>query len=179
MNCNRLVGATLALLCLTSCASMLEREVTYTAPHAETLPISAVDAYRVNTYWGLCSSLRSYLEAGAETGNLRFSVTYPGNLTVDLEKAKKELMGEPLGCYALDDIVFHVNRIIAYYEVTADFTYRVPPAEFQSIQTVRTADALDAVVKAVLSDFAPRFTVWVDIDGVSGSPIADSVLGVL
>lgn len=172
----RLAALTLFLLCLTSCAAMLEREATYTNPHVENPPASAVDAYRVNTYSGLCASLQSYLEEGVTEGNLRFPATYPGNLTVDLEKAKRELMEEePLGCYAVRDITFHINRIIAYYEVTASFDYRVPPAEYMAIRTAHSEEALDEAMKAVLEDFNSGFTILVDIPGGGEEPIADSL----
>lgn len=160
MICKRLAALTLALLCLTSCASMLEREATYTGPHEENPPASLLDAYRVNTYSGLCSALESYVEEGMTEGSLRFPVTYPGNLTVDLEKAKRQLMeGDPLGCYALSDVTFHINRIIAYYEVTAAFDYRVPPAEYMALETVGTDADLDARMETALEDFGGQFTV--------------------
>lgn len=160
MICKRLAALTLALLCLTSCASMLDREATYTSPHEENPPASLADAYRVNTYSGLCSSLRSYVEEGMTEGNLRFPATYPGNLTVDLEKAKRQLMEEePLGCYVLNDVTFHINRIIAYYEVTAAFDYRVPPAEYMMLETVQDVSALAEKMSAALEDLNSGFTV--------------------
>lgn len=156
----RLAALTLALLCLTSCAAMLDREATYTSPHVEDPPASLLDAYRVNTYSGLCSALQSYVEEGMTEGSLRFPVTYPGNLTVDLEKAKRQLMEEdPLGCYALSDIAFHINRIIAYYEVTAAFDYRVPPVEYMNFETVRTDGELDAQMEKALEEFGGQITV--------------------
>lgn len=160
----RLLALILALLCLTSCASMLEREETYTAEHVENPPALGDTGYRVNTYLGLCSALRSYVEEGMAEGNLRFPATYPGNLTVDLEKAKRELMEEyPLGCYALNDVTFHVNRIVAYYEVAAAFDYRVDPAEYRALETAYTAAALGEELETVLRDFEGGLTVVLDV----------------
>lgn len=158
----RLLALILALLCLTSCASMLEREETYTAKHVEN-PVAGGDTgYRVNTYLGLCSALRSYVEEGMSEGNLRFPATYPGNLTVDLEKAKRYLMEETaLGCYTLHDVTFHVNRIVAYYEVTAAFDYRVDPAEYRALETVYSNSyrALNEHFQEALENFGGSFTV--------------------
>lgn len=171
----RLLALVIALLCLTSCASMLEREVTYTAEHVENPPAPA-DAYRVNTYSGLYSALRSYVEEGMETGNLRFPATYPGNLAVDLEKAKRQLMEEDaLGCYAVDDVTFHTDRIIAYYEVTAAFDYKVSPAEYMTLETVRDDNALDARMEAALEDLGGRFTVLLDRRGGTDTALEDSL----
>lgn len=166
MTYKRLAAMALALLCLTSCVSMLEREATYTAPHVEKPPSSLADTYRVNTYAGLLSSLRSYVEEGKAEGNLRFPATYPGNLTVDLEKAKRQMMEEePLGCYVLSDITFHINRIIAYYEVTAAFDYRIPPAEYMALETVESAEALSGKMETALRDLGSGFTVLLDVPG--------------
>lgn len=158
----RVLALILALLCLTSCASMLEREATYTSPHVENLPAVGDTGYRVNTYLGLCSALRSYVEEGMEEGNLRFPATYPGNLTVDLEKAKRQLMEETaVGCYTLHDVTFHVSRIVAYYEVTAAFDYRVDPAEYRALETVYLSSyrALNEHFQEALENFGGSFTV--------------------
>ena len=155
----RLLPLIIAFFFLTSCAAMLEREATYISPHEENPTASLLDAYRVNTYSGLCSALGSYVEEGMTEGNLHLPVTYPGNLAVDLEKAKRQLMEEdPLGCYALSDITFHVSRIIAYYEVTAAFDYRVPPSEYMALETIRTTADLDARVEETVEAFGGRFT---------------------
>lgn len=120
-------GVCLALLlCLCSCASLLEREYTVTSPHVEKPPPQGDTAYRVETYPALRSALLSYVEEGMEEGLLRFPTTYPGNLSVDMEKAKRQLLEEdPLGCYALSDLTYHTSKIIAYYEVELGFTYKV------------------------------------------------------
>lgn len=158
----RLLALILALVCLTSCASMLEREETYTAEHVEN-PVAGGDTgYRVNTYLGLCSALRSYVEEGMAEGNLRFPATYPGNLTVDLEKAKRYLMEETaVGCYTLHDVTFHVSRIVAYYEVTAAFDYRVDPAEYRALEVVYSNSyrALNEHFQEALENFGGSFTV--------------------
>lgn len=169
MTCKRLAALALALLCLTSCASMLDREVTYTAAHEENPPTSLSGAYRVNTYAALCSALRSYVEEGMTEGSLRFPATYPGNLSVDLERARRQMMEEePLGCYALRDITFHTARIIAYYEVTAAFDYKIPPAEYMTIETVRDEKALDERMKKALENFSGGFIVLLDFPDAEG-----------
>ena len=121
----RLLVLVLALLCLTSCAAMLEREYTQAVPHEEDQVSPGKTAYRVETYPALRAAILSYVEEGMAEGALRCPTTYPGNLSVDLEKAKRQLMEEdPLGCYALEDVSFRTSRIIAYYEVELDFTYK-------------------------------------------------------
>lgn len=130
----RAVWLCLALLCLTSCASMLEREYTEAVDHVEDQHPAGDTAYRVETYPALRAAILSYVEEGMDQGALRCPTTYPGNLSVDLEKARRQIMEEdPLGCYALEDMSFRTSRIIAYYEVELDFTYKVDPKSLTAL----------------------------------------------
>lgn len=176
----RLTALALVLgLTLTGCAAMLERDYLVSEPHAENPPGQSESFYRVETYSGLFASLCSYVEEGMESGALRFPTTYAGNLTVDLEKAKRQLMEEtPLGCYALSDVTFHVSRIIAYYEVTASFDYRIPPAEYTGIPHLSDADALDKQMEAALTGFDNGFTCLLELSAAPEQALADSLLKV-
>lgn len=145
-------GVCLALLlCLCSCASLLEREYTVTSPHVENPPPQGDTAYRVETYPALRSALLSYVEEGMDSGLLRFPTTYAGNLSVDLEKARRQLMEEePLGCYALEDVSFHTSKIIAYYETELTFTYKVDPKTLTSLPRAGGQEELAALLRDVL-----------------------------
>lgn len=114
------------MLLLCSCAGMLERDYLVATAHVENPPALGDAAYRVETYPALLSALVSYVEEGMDAGVLRFPTTYEGNLTVDLEKARRQLLEEdPLGAYALRDLTFHTSKIIAYYETELAFDYKV------------------------------------------------------
>lgn len=157
----RLFGLCLALLCLTSCASMLEREYTVAVDHVEDQPSLADTAYRVETYPALRAAILSYVEEGMTKGSLRCPTTYPGNLSVDLEKAKRQLMEEdPLGCYALEDITFRTARIIAYYDVELELTYQVDREELTSLPKVANQLELAAVLKEALTQGQERQAVY-------------------
>lgn len=151
----------LCLLCLTSCARMLEREYTAAVDHAEDqTPLSGA-AYRVETYPALRAAMLSYVEEGLEEGSLRCPTTYPGNLSVDLEKAKRQLMEEdPLGCYALADVTYRTTRIISYYEIELDFTYQVDPKEAAGLPRAASREALVRILSQRLADRAERVCVY-------------------
>lgn len=141
----------LALLCLTSCASLLERDYTVASPHEEDPPPQGDSAYRVETYPALRSALLSYVEEGMDQGLLRFPTTYPGNLSVDLEKARRQLMEEdPLGCYALEELTWRTSKIIAYYEVELTFTYKHDKALFRSMPRAATQGELTTLLTRAL-----------------------------
>ena len=147
----RLLIMCLALLLLPSCASMLEREYTQAVDHVEDQAPAADAAYRAETYPALRSAILSYVEEGMTEGLLRCPTTYPGNLSVDLEKAKRQLMEEdPLGCYALEDMTFRATKIIAYYEVEMDFTYKVDPQELTSLPKAGNQRELATLLRETL-----------------------------
>lgn len=147
----RLLCLILSLACLTSCASLLERDYTVSSPHEEDPPPRGDAVYRVETYPALRSALLSYIEEGMEEGLLRFPTTYPGNLSVDLEKAKRQLTEEdPLGCYALEDLTWRTSKIIAYYEVELTFTYKHDKALFLSMPRAAAQGDLTALLTRAL-----------------------------
>lgn len=157
----RLLALMLALLCLTSCAAMLERDYTVTAEHVENPPPQMEGAYRVETYPALTSALLSYVEEGMETGALHFPTTYAGNLTVDLEKARRHLLEEePLGCYALEDMSFHTSKIVAYYEAELTFTYKADKTELTSLTRVAGRDDLARRLEETLRGRDGRLAVY-------------------
>ncbi len=139
------------LLCLCACGPMLEREYTVSSPHQEDPPPREDAAYRVETYPALRSALLSYVEEGLEEGQLRFPTTYAGNLSVDLEKAKRQLMEEePLGCYALSDLTYRTSKIIAYYEVDLAFTYKVDQTALTSMPRAASRGDLSTLMAKAL-----------------------------
>lgn len=147
----RALALCLVLLCLTSCASLLERDYTVASPHEEDPPPQGDSAYRVETYPALRNALLSYVEEGMDQGLLRFPTTYPGNLSVDLEKARRQLMEEdPLGCYALEELTWRTSKIIAYYEVELTFTYKHDKALFRSMPRAATQGELTTLLTRAL-----------------------------
>lgn len=138
---------------LTSCSSMLEREYTLSTPHEEN-QLHREDSYTVETYPALLNALDSYVEAGVLEGTLRFPTTYRGNLTVDLEKARRQLLEEdPLGNYALENVAYSVSKIIAYYEAELTFSYRVDRASLSSLPKLSTREALEKTLAQTLLNF--------------------------
>ena len=67
----RIACLCLMLLCLSSCALMLEREYTEASAHAEDQRPLGSATYRVETYPALRAALLSYVEEGLGEGSLR------------------------------------------------------------------------------------------------------------
>ncbi len=165
------------LLCLCACGSMLEREYTVSSPHQEDPPPQTDAAYRVETYPALRSALLSYVEEGLDEGQLRFPTTYAGNLSVDLEKAKRQLMEEePLGCYALSDLTYSTSKIIAYYEVDLAFTYKVDQKTLTSIPKAVSRGDLSTLMAKALETGADTLCVYLTAYPASESDFFDAAL---
>lgn len=165
----KLAALALALaVVLSGCAAMLEREYLVTDEHEENPQAGAESFYRVETYSGLLPALVSYVEEGMERGVLRFPTTYAGNLTVDMEKGKRQLLDEnPVGSYALSDFTYHISRIISYYEVTVTFSYRVAPETVASLRRVRGQEEVAALLQGTLNRALSGFTARISLAGLS------------
>ncbi len=165
------------LLCLCACASMLEREYTVSSPHQEDPPPQTDAAYRVETYPALRSALLSYVEEGLAEGQLRFPTTYAGNLSVDLEKAKRQLMEEePLGCYAVSDLTYRTSKIIAYYEVELSFTYKVDPKALTSMPKAASRGDLATLIAKTLESGEDTLCVYLTAYPTSEAGFFDDAL---
>ncbi len=164
-------------LCLCACGSMLEREYTVSSPHQEDPPPREDAAYRVETYPALRSALLSYVEEGLEEGQLRFPTTYAGNLSVDLEKAKRQLMEEePLGCYALSDLTYRTSKIIAYYEVDLAFTYKVDQKTLTSMPKAVSRGDLSTLIAKALEQGEESHCVYLTAYPTSEADFFDAAL---
>lgn len=151
----------LALLCLTSCARLLEREYTEATDHVEDQPRLDSAAYRAETYPALRAAMLDYVEEGMSQGSVRCPTTYSGNLNVDLERARRQLMEEdPLGCYALEDVSFQISKIISYYEVELNFTYQVDPDEVAGMPRLASREALVKALGQSLENLDTRLCVY-------------------
>ena len=171
------LAACLFLLCLTSCALMLERDYTEATDHVEDQPSLGDTAYRVETYPALRAAMLAYVEEGLSEGFLRCPTTYSGNLSVDLEKARRQLMEEdPLGCYALADVGFQISRIIAYYEVELDFTYQVDAKEVAGLPRMSTREALARALGQGLENWDTRLCFYLTAYPEEDAGFFDEVL---
>ena len=171
------LAACFVLSCLTSCARLLEREYTEATDHIEDQVPLGSTAYRVETYPALRAAMLSYVEEGLSEGFLRCPTTYSGNLSVDLEKARRQLMEEdPLGNYALENVDFQISRIIAYYEVELDFTYKVDTHEAVSLPRVSSREALTRLMGQSLERQDERLCVYLTSYPEEESQFFDQVL---
>ena len=142
MRRSMLLLLTLAL-CLTGCTSMLEGDHLSANPHVnQTVVSNDPSVLRAENYQGLVNGLLYFVSQGMESGTIRLT-KYTGDPELDLASVCAEVREEdPLGCYALDNISYHYNLIVSYYECTFSLTYRRTPAQLMALRTVSGASAI-------------------------------------
>lgn len=119
---------------LSGCSRLFSRDYLVISPHLETNPQVEVDGeLRVETYRGLKSAILSLIEDRKEEGLIQL-INYSGDAETDVRNACMEsTMDEPLGVYAVEYMSFESVRVLTYYEVRINITYRRTLEQIQSI----------------------------------------------
>lgn len=152
------------LMLLSLCGCGLLRENTYVVvePHDEDYDI-AIDSnvLTVSSYLSLKNALLNMVEDGVTEGVIR-AESYTGNLSEDLSQAVKEVSQvSPLGAYAVDYMTYDYSRIVSYYEIHINTTFRRTREEIQSVSFVTDVDALRVKLREAMKEYASRLVVRV------------------
>lgn len=146
------------LLALPGCATMLNREYSYSTPHTD-YPVSDKSAVlQAENYQGLVNAILYFVTEHKDTGIVHLTYAQDeARVDSELEAACREVCGEdPLGAYAVEDIQYASQRMTAYYEVTASITYAHSEEEVSAIVPVAGSSAIRQTVSAAMSAFADR-----------------------
>ena len=159
----RVCAAALALcLCLSGCASMLERSYTSSSAHADR-PTTAEDPsiLRVENYRELVSAVLYLVSEGAEKGVIQLH-DYTGTVESDLTAACLEVATEdPLGAYCVDYIKHEYTRVLSYYQATLDIHYRRTQEQVRSMVRVTGTGAIRTELRQALTQFSPEVVLRV------------------
>ena len=142
------------LLLLSGCASLLERSHSTETAHVQFSDAEKdSDVLQAETYQGLMSALLFLVSQGEETGVIRL-YNYTGSAESDLETAGVELTQEdPLGAYAVDYMKYELSRVMNYYEVEIDISYRRSYEEISQVVSVTGASAIVGELRTMLAEF--------------------------
>lgn len=152
----RLLAALLSgCVALSGCASLLERDYVSVTPHNSTKTDEGTSSVlRVESYQELVNSLIYFISSGAEDGVIRL---YMDSSLVEetLRTARVEVLQEyPLGAYAVQNITFESDPLVAFSEVHAAFTYRRTPQQVASIVSATGITAVRNALTAALENYA-------------------------
>ena len=121
------------------------RESTYVVvePHHEDY-VEQSDGHvlTANSYLSLKNAILSLVQDGVETGVIR-AESYTGNLAADLNQAVNEVsQSTALGAWAVNAMTYDYSRIVSYYEIHINTTFRRSLEEIQAVVYVTDMGAL-------------------------------------
>lgn len=146
-----------ALMLLSGCSAMLEREYQSVEPHVR-LSVAEDDSNAVwaETYSELQSAILAQVKAGQEVGVIRLK-NWKGDVEEQLTQACDEIShSDPLGAYAVDRIQHSFARMVSYYEATITIDYRRSAEQIAAVTTVTGSGAIRAELLDALDGFVPE-----------------------
>ena len=161
----------LAMLCavmvLSGCASLLEREHSSVEPHSSKFWESeAADTLRAENYQDIVNDLLILIGRHKESATLRL-YNYEDDLAVQetVEQAAAEVQQEtPLGAYAVEFITSSSQQQRGYYEIFVQIGYRRTAEQIQSVVNATSAEAVYSLLESALdtgrTELAVRISYW-------------------
>lgn len=140
---------------LSGCKSMLERTYSSSSPHVD-YSVTAEDPsiLRAESYQSLVNSVLYLVGAHQSAGTIRL-YNYSGNVEADLISVRTEVLEQdPLGAYALSSLDFDSTRILTYYEIKVQISYRHTQNEIDAIHPVMGQTGLRRELERMIASTA-------------------------
>lgn len=152
-----------ALLCaallfpvLSGCASLLNREYSYSAPHVEYPVTESATVLQAENYQGLVNAILYFVTEHEESGLIHLS-NYPGSVGTALIAACREVCAEdPLGAYAVEGITHTYEYVVSYYEVSISISYAHTAEEVAAIVPAAGSTAIRQTISSHMAAFADK-----------------------
>ena len=147
----------LLILCLSllaGCHSILERSFSYEQEHssADDGSESEADIPELSSYGELEDALQDLIERHIFAQTVRL-VDYSGEVERDVQRAVYTVMATPLGDFAVNNIAYQNSRILSYYEIRFDVTYRRTEQELEELQFIESPAALETFLTEKMAQF--------------------------
>ena len=167
----RLLAFALALVCLTGCAPLLEREYNTVEPHSSKFWESeAADTLRAENYQDLVNDLLILIGQQEEAATIRL-YNFEDDLAVTeaMEQAAGEVQHDtPMGAYAVEYITSSSRVQRGYYEITVQIAYRRSMEQIQSVVNATRTEAIYSLLESAMNagrkELAVRISYW-NLDG--------------
>jgi len=168
----RLLAIMLAVLTLTGCTSLLEREYTVVAPHSSKFWESGATAtLRAENRQDIVNDLLLLIGQHTEKAAIRL-YNYEDDLMVSdvLDQAIVEVRQDTaVGAYAVEFITAtttHKQR--AYYEVEVQISYRRTAEQIQAVTNATSPEAIYSLLRTAVDEGKPELAVRVGYWGLEG-----------
>ena len=158
----KITAALCALLLLTGCASLLERQYSTVEPHSSKFWESeAADTLRAENHQDLVNDLLLLIGQHTENATIRL-YNFKDDMTVaeTLEQATTEIQQEtPMGAYAVEFITSSSQAQRGYYEVSVQISYRRTAEQIQAVVNATSTEALSSLLETALDNGETELTV--------------------
>ena len=156
----RLLPILLVMLLLTGCAELAPAAYSVITEHAGTDSQRGVDdAETAEDYGSLKKAILSFVNDGAAEGRILVS-SYDGNVEEDLTQAAYEVSKlDPIGAYAVDYMTHDCVRIVSYYEIHINTTFRRTKAELSAIRYIGSDVQLRMQLQSAVERSDSRLTI--------------------
>ena len=163
----RLLALTLAMVFLTGCASLLEREYSTVEPHSSKFWESeAADTLRAENYQDIVNDLLILIGQHKESATVRlYNIEEDLTVADTMERAAMEVQQEtPLGAYAVEFITSSSQPQRGYYEVSIQIGYRRTVEQVQGVVNATSPEAVYSLLESALdagrTELAVRISYW-------------------
>ena len=133
--------------------------------HEETTnqtPLSA--AVEVSDFEEMKEAILQFISVGRESGSIR-TKNYTGNVEEDAAQAVYDATRkDPVGAFAVDYLNYNCVKIVNYYEITVDITYRNAIYEVDTIHKIRGEADIELQVQKALQNFTGRLAMRMQED---------------
>lgn len=156
----RLVLCLVLIMSLCGCGFLRETTFVAVEPHDEDYEVSLDSSViTVSSYLSLKNAILNMVEDGVKEGVIR-AESYQGNLTVDLDQAVTEVTQmSPLGAFAVEHMTYDYSKIVGYYEIHINTTFRRTLEEIRSVAYVNDLIALRVKLREAMSTYEPILRV--------------------
>lgn len=162
-----------AMLALSGCSSIFEREYLTVQPYEE--PDNALDAddtTEIHNYAGLLRALNAMV-AGYESERVLVFGDYSGIIGDDLATACWEVRSNTaIGAYCVESITYETEQVVAYCEADVTITYKRTADEVKSIYSVQTRNGIIDSVVDVLDAQRTTFAVQINTSALDESDVS-------
>ena len=175
----RWAAALLALLLLTGCAPLLEREYSVSEPHSSKFWESeASGTLRAETYQDIVNDLLLVIAQHTDAAVMRL-YNYEDDVTVadTLERATVEIQEQtPLGAYAVAYITSTIQSQRGYYEISFQIGYRRTEEQMQAVVNATRPEAVSSLLESALNDGKTELAVRIGYWGQNGQSAIESAV---
>lgn len=145
----------LLALAFCGCSLVLERDFSSEIPHvtADNEDDGGSGVLELTSYEELKDALQLYIQDRTSMQTVRLT-DYSGDVERDVQHVVRDVMATPLGAFAVTNIAYQSSRILSYYEIRFDISYRRTAQEIENIEQIDDADELGRFLRGKLAQFS-------------------------